>query len=791
MKETILDALGRRVLIFDGATGTVLQSMGLSPGEPSDGWNVSRPDGILALHRLYLEAGADIIKTNTFVTARPGNEEAARSLTEAGCALARRAVTEAGRGFVALDMGSTGHLLAPLGDLEFEAAVSLFKTVVSAGAPFCDLVLIETQTDVREAKAAVIAAKEACSLPVFVSATVTDGRLLSGADIETFAAVMEGLGVSAVGLNCGVGPDAMERELPRLLAATRLPVFVSPNAGLPVVDGDNVHYDVDTDTFAESELRMARLGAAAIGGCCGTTPEYIKKTADMISGMKARVREHTPVMRAASATRTVVFGSRPVIIGERINPTGKPKLKEALRRLDASDMDHIVSLAYSQADAGADALDINCGVPETDEAETLVRVVAAVEAAVPLPLVIDTSDPYAMEAAMRTYGGKAVVNSVNGRREVMDAVFPLVKKYGGVVIGLALDENGIPDTADGRFRIAERIVSEAEKYGIPRSDILIDALTLTVAADGGAAGVTLEVVRRVREELGVGTVLGVSNVSFGLPDRDAVNAAFLTLALASGLTAAIMNPESAPMRGALAAYRALTGDFSALGTSLTSPSSAANITSSPSAENNYTLAEAVFMGRKSEAARLASGLLERGHTSMEIIDGEIIPGLTRLGEQYEKGYVFLPALIAGADAATAAFSEIKRLLPSSDGAPSRGVVVLATVEGDVHDIGKNIVSAIMSNYGYDVHDLGRDVKPERIVKETLATGARLVGLSALMTTTVPAMKHTIEALRAACDCKIVVGGAVITQELAEKIGADYYSPDAMTNVRIAAEVYGE
>ncbi len=786
MNENFSDALGCRVLIFDGATGTVLQSMGLLPGEPSDGWNVSRPGDVLALHRRYLEAGADIIKTNTFVTARPGNEADAADTARAGCALARQAVRESGHGFVALDVGSTGHLLSPLGDLPFEDAVSLYKTVITAGAPFCDCVLIETMTDVREAKAAVLAAKESCSLPVLVSFTVNNGRLLSGADIETFATVMEGLGVSAVGLNCGVGPEAMEHELPRLLNSTALPVFVSPNAGLPVVDGEKVRYDVDPQSFAEAELRMARLGAAAVGGCCGTTPDFIERTSSLISGMKAVCREIASPPRAASATRTVTFGGAPVIIGERINPTGKPRLKAALRGGDL-DFDYILSLAYSQSDAGADALDVNCGVPETDEAKTLVRVVETVQSAVTLPLVIDTSSPAAMEAAMRIYGGKPVVNSVNGRREVMDAVFPLVKKYGGVVIGLTLDESGIPDTAEGRFRIAERIVAEAERFGIPRRDVLIDALTLTVAADGNAAAVTLETLRRVTRELGVGAVLGVSNVSFGLPDRDAVNAAFLTLALSCGLSAAIMNPESAPMRSAIAAYRALSGDFSGL-----SASSSVNLPYSSIGESSLTLAEVVFRGHKTEAAALARDALSRGVSPLELIDGEIVPGLSRLGKQYEDGVVFLPGLMAGAGAASAAFAEIKHhLAETGEKAATRGVIVMATVEGDVHDIGKNIVSAILANYGYDVHDLGRDVPAARVVEEVIASGARLVGLSALMTTTVPSMKRTIAALRAACDCKIVVGGAVLTEELAASIGADYYSPDAMTNVRIAAEVYGE
>lgn len=776
----ITDILGQKLLIFDGATGTVLQSIGLRPGEPSDAWNLSRPDDIYALHRSYLSAGCDIIKTNTFVTARPGNESAA-DIALAGCEIARRAVTDAGHGFVALDLGSTGHLLAPVGDLEFEDAVALYANVIRVGAPFCDCVLIETMTDVYEAKAAIIAAKESCSLPIFVSFTVNDGRLLSGADIVTFATVSESLGVSAIGLNCGVGPDAMEKTLPSLLSATSLPVIVSPNAGLPVVDGDSVYYNIRPDEYAEALLRMARMGAAAVGGCCGTSPEFIRRTAELVSGMDVIPREVSLPTRAASASRTVTFGSSPVIIGERINPTGKPKLREAIKN---GDIDRILTLAYSQTDAGADALDINCGVPGTDERATLCRVVREVQSAVPIPIVIDTSDISAMEAAMRLTAGKPVINSVNGKRDVMDAVFPLVKKYGGVLIGLTLDENGIPSSADERFEIARRIVDGAVAYGIPRHDILIDALTLTVATDANAARITLDTVERVTQQLGVGTVLGVSNVSYGLPDRgasaispdrDSVNAAFLTLALSRGLSAAIMNPESAAMTSAVSAYKALNGDFTGI--------------TKTSAELSYTLAEAVFRGHRAEASALAAEAAASGEDALSIINTQIIPGLSRLGEEYEANRVFLPQLMAGADAASAAFDEIKKLLgtPAAD----KGVIVLATVEGDVHDIGKNIVSAILSNYGYTVHDLGRDVPPDRIVAETLAAGAKLVGLSALMTTTVPAMKRTIEALRASAqDVKIVVGGAVLTAELAAEIGADYYSPDAMANVRIAGEVYG-
>ncbi len=785
-KNAFLHELGRRVLVFDGATGTVLQSWGLAPGELSDSWNTEHPELIYRLHREYLDAGADLIKTNTFVTSRLKHENAAE-IARAAAVTARRAVTDAGRGYVALDLGPTGVLMEPLGGMTFDRARELYAEVIGAAAEFCDCVLFETFSDVYEAKAAVTAAIESCGLPVLTSFTVDErGRLLSGADIETAAVVMESMGASAIGLNCGVGPDAMEKTMAELLSKTSLPVIVSPNAGLPTVDENGLHYHISPAEYAAAEARMARLGAAAVGGCCGTSPEYIAAVSRIVSGLDVLSRDVKKRTRAASATRTIEIGARPVVIGERINPTGKPKLKAALAR---GDTDYILSLAYSQFEAGADAVDVNCGVPETDERAVLTDVVRKVQGAIPLPLVIDTSDPDAMESAMRACAGKPIVNSVNGKRETLDKILPLVKKYGGVVIGLTLDENGIPSDPDGRVRIARRILEAAEAYGIDKSDVLIDALTLTVAADKSAAETTLKAVKMIRDELGVGVVLGVSNVSFGLPARETVNAAFLTLALEAGLSAAIMNPELQSMRGAIAAFSALHGDFDALGDSAGGKTAADG---GGASDVPPSLAEFVFRGRRADAAAATRALLADGVPPMKIIDGYIIPGLSRLGAEYEANRIFLPQLMAGADAASSSFAELKGALSSVGEGEGRGVIVMATVEGDVHDIGKNICTAILSNYGYDVHDLGRDVKPSRIVEEVMSTGARLVGLSALMTTTVPAMKRTIEALRAAgADCKVVVGGAVLTSELAEQIGADYYSPDAMANVRIAEEVYGK
>lgn len=781
----LTDRIGNELLIFDGATGTVLQSKGLLPGELSDTWNLSRPDDVYALHRAYLDAGADIITTNTFVTSRIKHQNAAE-IAAAGAAIARRAVTDARHGYVAYDVGPTGRLMTPEGDLGFEEAVSLFSEVISAAAPYCDCVLIETFSDLYEAKAAVIAAKESCDLPIFVSVTMDKShRLLSGADADTVVTVLEGLGVSVIGLNCGLGPDTMEEILPEIIGTASVPIMISPNAGLPDVDGEGAHYTVTPDDFAKSAKRLIEGGAAIVGGCCGTTPEYISAIKKLCGSISVTRTAKKSLTRIASRTRTAVFGEKPLIIGERINPTGKPNLKAALRN---SDFDYIVNMAFSELDSGADILDVNCGLPDIDERITLTSAVDKIRCAVPLPLCIDTSDASAMESAMRIYSGKPLVNSVSGKRESMDAVFPLVKKYGGVVIGLLLDENGIPETVEGRLAVADRILSIAKEYGIDRSDIIFDPLTLAAATVTDAASITLECVRILRRDYGAHTVLGVSNISFGLPNRDTVNASFLTSALGAGLSSAIMNPESDAMKGAVLAHELLFGCDRG-GIKYSSVMSGTDKKSVKTEAKALTLADAIVKGRKSDASRIAEELSAE-LAPLDVINLHIVPGLSRLGEEYDKNRIFLPQLLAGSEAATAAFAVIKSKLGTSSDV-SKGTIVLATVKGDVHDIGKNIVRALLENYGYDVHDLGRDVSPEAILDEVTRTGARLLGLSALMTTTVPAMKETIALVKARAPyCRIMVGGAVLTEELAKMIGADHYVPDATADVRIADEIFG-
>ncbi len=798
----ITELLGKRLLIFDGATGTGLMEMGLLPGEPSDTWNITRPDDVKKLHLSYLDAGADIISSNTFVTNRhthASSDEVERYVS-AGAAIAREAVGEAGHGYVALDMGPTGLLMEPLGELKFEEAVSMYAEVIRAGEKYCDCLLFETFTDIYELKAAIVAAKENSSLPIFATVTMdSKRRLMTGADIRTVVTILEGLGVSALGFNCGVGPETMEELLPELYEETSLPIIINPNAGLPETDADGVtHYNVMPDEFADSIERIVRAGAGLVGGCCGTTPEYIKEIYYRCRTIPLTPPKKKNYTRASSASETVTFGGECLLIGERINPTGKPKLREALR---AGNYDYLVDMAYRERDAGAHALDVNCGLPDIDETSVLRCAVYDIQSAVGTPLQIDTSDPAAMEAAMRIYRGKAIVNSVNGKREVMDAVFPIVKKYGGVVVCLTIDEDGIPDTAEGRVKIAERIIAEAAKYGIEKKDLMIDTLTMAVSTIPDAAGVTLDALEYCRRQLGVNTVLGVSNISFGLPDRETVNSSFFTQAMMRGLSAAIINPESSVMMGAYRAYLLLAGydrggiDFSlhraGIKTITESSSDTKNSAGTESASaQKKTLSGAISEGHKNEAVLLAGELCTR-KGALEIINEDIIPGLTKLCREYDENRIFLPQLIAGTDAATAAFSELKLRFGTAN-IKSHGIIVLATVRGDIHDIGKNIVHAVLENYGYEIHDLGRDVMPETIVDEVIRTGAKLLGLSALMTTTVPAMKETIDEVRARAPfCKVAVGGAVLTQKIADDIGADYYTVEATGMVDVAKEVLGE
>ncbi len=803
--------LGQEWLFWDGGMGTLLQARGLVGGELPETWNLRYPDRIREIHEAYMRAGCDIINTNTFGANRLKYPDNLAEITEAGVRIAREArdnvCRESGTErdiYIALDIGPTGRLLSPLGDLPFEEAVSLFAEVVRAGARAgADLVLIETMNDSFEAKAAVLAAHENCDLPVVVT-TVYDekGKLLTGGTPESVTALLEGLRVDALGVNCSLGPRQMLPIVKRLAAAASVPVVVNPNAGLPREEGGRTVYDMDAGEWALAMTEIAACGVQVLGGCCGTTPDYL-------SDMIGRVREGIPFAAQTPKDRTVVssfsraveIGGRPVIIGERINPTGKKRFKQALRD---GDIDYILGEGLRQEDAGAHVLDVNVGLPEIDEPALMERVVRELQSVTALPLQIDSSDPAAIERGLRYCSGKPLLNSVNGKKEVLETVLPIAARYGAVVVGLCLDESGIPDTADGRVAIARRIYEAAQAYGIDRKDVVIDALAMTISSDTRSAMTTLETVRRVRDELGGHTILGVSNISFGLPRRELINAHFLTMAMYSGLSCAIMNPCSEEMMRSYRAFCALSDQdpqcadyiaaYANAPEAVYGQASAGTAGTAVPAGNQAgqaagslgTCIERGLVGPAREAAQ--EGL--RTMPGLDLIEKELIPALDRVGRGFEEGTLFLPQLLMSADAARAAFDVVRESMADQP-RESRGTVILATVKGDIHDIGKNIVKVMLENYGYEVVDLGKDVAPEVIVDTALERDVRLVGLSALMTTTVVSMEETIRLLRERKpDTRVVVGGAVLTQEYADAIGADCYARDAMATVRYADSVFG-
>lgn len=786
----ILDYANDHILYLDGGMGTLLQARGLQPGQLPERWNLSHPEVISEIHQAYYDAGSHVVNTNTFgasILKFPVDE--LEEIVKAAIANARKAAmdsTGTQEKWVALDVGPTGKLLKPYGDLDFEDAVSVFAQTIRLGVKYgADLIFIETMNDSYETKAALLAAKENSKLPVFVSnAYGEDGKLMTGANPAAMVAMLEGMGADAIGVNCSLGPKALAGIVEEYLKYASVPVLLKPNAGLPkAVDGKTV-FDVLPEEFSADVTQLIRKGVRIAGGCCGTTPEYI---AALVSQSKDCAplpvcpKDFTCV---SSYTHSVFFGQRPVIIGERINPTGKKRFKEALK---AGDMDYILSEGIRQEEAGAHILDVNVGLPEINETEMLCGAVCQLQTILNLPLQIDTTDPIAMEAALRRYNGKAMINSVNGKQETMDAIFPLVKKYGGLVVALTLDEAGIPATAQGRLEIAKRILKEAHHWGISRKDIIFDPLALTISADSRAAVETLEAVRLIRETLGCHTSLGVSNISFGLPQRDILNGSFFSLALGKGLSAAIINPHSAEMQKAYHSYCALMGldescaDYIAFAQN-------ALVSAVPAAEvSGSDLHHAIVKGLKDQAAAATKHMLTNREPLL-IVQEEIIPALNTVGTGFENKTVFLPQLLMSAEAAKAAFEEIKQCMPSNNGS-EKCAFILATVKGDIHDIGKNIVKLLLENYGFAVTDLGRDVPPETIVEKAVALHAPLVGLSALMTTTVPAMEETIRQLREKAPwCKVVVGGAVLNQEYADAIGADKYAKDAMETVRYAENI---
>ncbi|MBQ8174869.1 MAG: homocysteine S-methyltransferase family protein [Clostridia bacterium] len=795
----ITDYLKDHILYLDGGMGTLLQEEGLLPGELPERWNMSHPDIITKIHRDYYDAGSHVVNTNTFgASSLKFSAEELDTIVRSAIANARAAACEScGQQpkWVALDIGPTGRMLKPYGDFDFEDAVSVFSETVRLGVKYgADLIMIETMNDSYETKAALLAAKENSDLPIFVSnAYGEDGKLMTGADPTAMVAMLEGMGADAVGINCSLGPRALRSVAEKYLQYASVPVLLKPNAGLPKAVNGRTVYDVLPREFSEEISDLICKGVRVAGGCCGTTPEYISATVKATIHAKPVKLDTKSITCVSSYTHAVIFGESPILIGERINPTGKKRFKEALR---AHDMDYILKEGISQQEKGVHILDVNVGLPEINEADMLREAVCELQAIIDLPLQIDTSDPAAMEAALRRYNGKAMINSVNGKQESMDAVFPLAKKYGGLIVALTLDENGIPAKAEGRLAIARRILAEAEKYGIEKKDIIFDPLAMTISADKYAATETIRAVGLIKRELGCHTSLGISNVSFGLPSRDMVNGTFFALTLGQGLSAAIMNPYSQEMMKAYHSYRALMGldencaayiDFAETAPQPTSPSALERNAAPSEKEYASELQRAIVKGLKEQAAQMTAGLL---HTlaPLQIVQEQIIPALNIVGEGFEKKTVYLPQLLMSAEAAKSAFEVIKANM-AEEKTGDKCTFVIATVEGDIHDIGKNIVKLILENYGFCVTDLGRDVSPDEIVACTVRLHAPIVGLSALMTTTVPAMEKTIRQLRREAPwCRIVVGGAVLNQEYADAIGADKYAKDAMETVRYAEEI---
>ena len=777
-------ALAEKILLFDGAMGTMLQAAGLPAGGLPELYNLTHPEVVLGIHKAYAAAGCDVVTANTF---QAGELKLAESgyTPEEVIAAGVRLAKESGATYTALDIGPLGQLMKPMGTLSFEDAYAMFRRQIEAGAAAgADLILFETMSDLLEVKAGVLAAKECCDLPVFVTMTYQqDGRTFVGCSPECAALTLSGLGVDALGVNCSLGPEELMPVVKTLLAWSRVPVMVQPNAGLPKMKNGQTVYDISAEAFAEMTAAFGREGAAVLGGCCGTTPAFLSALRKKLDGMARVLPERKTVSAVCSGTRIAVLDGGVSVIGERINPTGKKRLKEKLRE---QDFDYIAGEAISQKQHGADILDVNCGLPEIDEAAVLCRAVEEVQAVTDLPLQIDSSDPEAIALAVRRYNGKPIINSVSGKEESLRTILPIAAKYGAMVVGLTLDETGIPETAEKRYAIAKRIVREAEKYGIPRQDILIDCLVLTASAQQELVIATLRAIRLVKAGLGVKTVLGVSNVSFGLPGRPVLNSVFLAAGFGAGLDTAIVNPLSEEIMQTVRAFRVLNAQDKDAAEYIAN--AAKEERPAAKAETERTLSGSIMEGRAEETAEGTRRLLETT-APMEIIDSWFIPALDKVGEQYEQGQLFLPQLIRAAEAVKAGFAVLRAAMP--EGGADRGTIVVATVEGDIHDIGKNIAKMLLQNYGYKVIDLGKDVPAETVVQAALKSGAPLIGLSALMTTTVTSMRDTIAALRqAGCTAKIMAGGAVLNEEYIKYVGADYYARDARAGVQIADRVFG-
>lgn len=779
--------LERDYVILDGGFGTEMQKRGMKPGETSEIMNFKMEDEVCAVLRSYVEAGSDIVSANTFGINRfklKGTGYSVDETVEKAVSIARKAA-EGTETLVALDIGPIGQLLEPTGTLSFEEAYDVFSEIIRAGKNKADLIVIETMTDLYEVKAALLAAKENSDLPVFTYMTFEkNGRTFTGCSPSAMAVTLEALGADAIGVNCSLAPTELYETVEEIAAWTNLPIVVKANAGLP--DPVTGEYSVSARQFAEDYKFFRDMGVKVYGGCCGTSPEYIREIKKMLSENPPEERDMPIIPPVVTSYAKTVDITSPRIIGERINPTGKKLFKEALRN---NDINYILNQALEQINAGADILDVNVGLPEIDEKEMMIRVVKALQGITDVPLQIDSTKPDVIEAALRVYNGKAIVNSVNGEEESLSAILPIVKKYGAAVVGLTLDNKGIPFSAEERFKVAEKIVKRAEEYGIGREDVYIDCLTLTVSTEQEGAAETLKAVAMVKEKLGVKTVLGVSNISFGLPNRELVNSTFLSMALHSGLDLPIINPNITAMSGAVFAYRVLN-NIDKNSVEFIGRFGGENTAKPVAAKTEITLAYAIEKGLRDEAAAVTERMLA-SENSMDIINNHLIPALDRAGADFEKGKIFLPQLILAANAAQGCFGVIKANMSKGGEQISKGKVVLATVKGDIHDIGKNIVKTLLENYGYTVIDLGKDVPPQAVVDAAREHGVKLVGLSALMTTTLGAMEETIKLIHEnGLDCKIVVGGAVLTADYAEKIGADFYAKDAKETVDVAKKIYG-
>ena len=788
----IRDFIKNNIVYLDGGMGTLLQKSGLQPGELPERWNISHPEVIKEIHKSYYDSGSNIVNTNTFGanSLKFGTDELSEIIYHAvkNADEARKASSGKQEKFIALDVGPTGKLLKPLGDLDFEDAVKAFAEVISLGVKYgVDLITIETMNDSYETKAAVLAAKENSDLPIIVTnAYGENGRLMTGADPAVMAAMLEGMGVDAIGANCSLGPKQLMGVMDELLKYCSVRVAFKPNAGLPKSDGKVTYYDVDAEEFAQDIKLAVANGVRIVGGCCGTTPEYIKKVCELTRDMRPKEIEKKTYSVCTSYNKAVFFGEKPILIGERINPTGKKRFKQALLE---NDIGYILQEAVNQQAKGVHVLDVNVGLPGIDEAQMLTNSVCELQCVTDLPLQIDSSDPVAMESALRRYNGKAMINSVNGKEENLNTIFPLVKKYGGFVVALTLDEKGIPSTVDGRMKIARKILLTAALYGINKKDIIFDPLAMTVSADKMSAVTTLETVKKITEQLGCNTSLGVSNVSFGLPSRDLVNAAFFTTAMENGLSAAIMNPYSERMMEAYYSFNVVKGlDENCM--DFINFASRQEVQPTAKQESSLTLKEAIEKGLKEKASEITTAMLGNS-APLDIVNAHVIPALDNVGKRFEEKKLFLPQLLMSAEAAKASFEVIKATMSADGSSVKKGSIVIATVHGDIHDIGKNIVKLLLENYGYNVIDLGKNVPPETVLRAVTDNHAPLVGLSALMTTTVPAMEETVKLIKENAPwCKTVVGGAVLTQDYADKIGADKYAADAMETVRYTESVIG-